>query len=586
MRLTESAEVPVLRRLATVRARISLVMLIMVLVPTLLAGAIGYWTASQIIISEKIRSVGTIADTKKELLLFRLYRQRERLQEFLSVIAAECSRKGRINETCAHSLLKSFLSTESALDAALILPGGKTVSEDGDVKSLEAQSPRQPGQIAQFSPRLEERPNYVMSATNHGLMLIARFGTKMLDEIFTSPPGLGATGETFLADSEGKFLTTPKYHSEHSSGSPIDATPMLTCLAHHDGETLAGDYRPVPVIHGYRYLPEIGGGCLMAHIQQGEAFAPLAKMRNELAILVLIFATVVMLISYLVANTFAKQFTKPLAKLVNRILAAQSGDLDSPVPTEGPKEIAVLGKGFSALTSQLKKNIQAREDFVAIVSHDLKNPISSLGIALTIMERHLDNPTSDLVPQMMRNISIMRQIISKMTELINAVLNLTAIRAGRFILQYQSCDLNALILSTAETIRPLASDRDLKLNIKVPAEPLFADIDPNRLSQVLSNFLGNALKFTPRGGAINLELTDIDDKIRLCVSDTGPGIPPDILDRLFERFAQGQPSQGDFSVGLGLYIAKEIILAHGGRIWAESAIGHGAKFYFEIPRHP
>lgn len=290
-----------------------------------------------------------------------------------------------------------------------------------------------------------------------------------------------------------------------------------------------------------------------------------------------------MLVSFWGAQRFAKHFTGPLNKLVDRMVQAQEGDLDSPVPIEGPKEIATLDRGFADLTGQLKKNIQVREDFVAIVSHDLKNPISSLTLAVGIIERQCEKAPEELKISLQRQLSIMRQVLTKMTELINAVLNLSAIRSGRFVLQYEVQDLKELVTTTAESYRTLAADRGLDLLLRLPENPIFARFDPNRLSQVLSNFLGNAIKFTPRGGTITAELTAVEKHVRVCVRDTGPGIAPEAVQQIFQRFAQGQHSRNDFSVGLGLYIAKEIIAAHGGRIWVESKPGQGAEFYFEIP---
>jgi signal transduction histidine kinase len=131
-------------------------------------------------------------------------------------------------------------------------------------------------------------------------------------------------------------------------------------------------------------------------------------------------------------------------------------------------------------------------------------------------------------------------------------------------------------------LSPLAKERGVQLSVESAGEPVNVLADKERVSQVLSNLVGNALKFTPRGGAVTVLAEGLGDLVRLSVADNGPGVPPDHLPRLFERFWQAKRVSRE-GTGLGLYIAKGIVEAHGGRIWAESAPGNGSTFHFTLP---
>ncbi|MGZ3809116.1 MAG: HAMP domain-containing sensor histidine kinase [Bacteriovorax sp.] len=320
----------------------------------------------------------------------------------------------------------------------------------------------------------------------------------------------------------------------------------------------------------------------MAHIQQEEAFLPLKNLRSKILLLALAFTILAISLSYWIADRFAAQFTRPLAKLGERMKAAQLGDLDSPVFTGGPKEIAVLGRGFADLTSQLKQSIELRDDFVAIVSHDLKNPLTLLSLNTSLLEKNIDQLGDEAKLKLMPKIVTMRRHLARMNEMVSSVLNLTAIRSGNFKLICEPHSVNTLLAEVMDTFRPLMDEKGIVFKDELPPHEIFAIFDRGRTLQVLSNLLGNALKFTPNGGEVSLQLLEKGKEIQFLVSDSGPGIPPEELQLIFERFHQIGRGR-DFSAGLGLYIAKEIVSAHGGKIWAESEVGAGSRFYFTLP---
>ncbi len=566
------------------RTRITLLSITLVLIPTIIVGTLGYWTSSEVIKKETIRSVGIVANTKKENLLFRLSRQTGRAREFLNSIPSTCLLDGKIDQLCAQRLLSFFMKIESVIDADITIPGVLNIRQGPSANTLKEHLPFTNEQLAQFSSRSDIVPTYIIEAHGQtpGSLITLRYGTKLIEEIFKAPAELGTSGETFLADPKGFFLTQPKFPGHKGESHPIDAHPMKACLAKHDSEMLAGDYRPAPVIHAFKYIPEIGGGCVMAHIQQDEAFAPLHTLRKRILFLAAAFALVAISISFLIAHRLSAKFTQPLSKLVERMKAAQAGDLDSPVPIDGPKEIIILGNGLAELATELKKNIEVRDDFVAIVSHDLKNPLTILNLNVSRLEKNIVELGSEATIKAKPQLTAIHRNLERMVEMIGSVLSMTAIRSGNFTLVRERSSVNSLLDELVDSFSLPMTEKKISLKKDVPADEISIMMDSGRIHQVLSNLLGNALKFTPEGGEIVIQLIEKENEIQLGVIDTGPGISSEDLAHVFERFHQVKKS-GDFSSGLGLHIAKEIVSAHGGKIWAESELGIGTRFYFTLP---
>lgn len=569
----------------SIRSRITTLNLLLVLVPTIVLGALGFWTSSSVIRNETIRAVGIAANTKKELLVFRLTRQKERAIEFLNSTRLICLHDGRMDQLCAQRLLTSFMDLDSIIDADIIIPGVVNLHQGPNADTLSDHPPFAPEQLAQFSSRSDKIPTYIIEGHGNipGSLITVRYDTKIIEKLFVAHPELGLNGETFLVDANGFFLTNPRFPGHQGMGShPIDARPMVMCLSRHDSEMLADDYRPAPVIHGFRYIPEIGGGCIMAHIQQDVAFAPLRELRDRILFSALVFALLAMAISFWIAQRMSAQFTLPLMKLNERMKAAQAGDLSSPVSVTGPKEILILSSVFADLVAQLKLNIEIRDDFVAIVSHDLKNPLTLLNLNISRLEKNIQLLRDEDKLKMLPQIESMRRGLMRMLEMIGTVLSLTAIRSGNFTLLREHHSVNLLLAEVIESFRPLMAEKGIVLIKEAPAHEITTMLDRGRILQLFSNLLGNALKFTPKGGEITVQLLEREKEIQFLVRDSGPGIASDELARIFERYHQlGQG--GDFSAGLGLFIAKEIISAHGGRIWVESELGVGTRFYFTLP---
>ena len=217
-----------------------------------------------------------------------------------------------------------------------------------------------------------------------------------------------------------------------------------------------------------------------------------------------------------------------------------------------------------------------RDEMVAVVAHDLRNPVHTIALAAATMRSE-----GLREEQRARLLDIVRQTTLNMGRLLDDLLDVTRIDSGTFAVSRKPLAPRAILASTLEQFEARAQERRIALSAHGHEAPdVMADAD--RLMQVFSNLVGNALKFTPSGGRIEIGCTGIADGCEFSVADSGPGIPPEAVPHLFERFWKADPASRA-GAGLGLAIARGIVEAHGGRIWAESAPGRGTTMRFTLP---
>jgi signal transduction histidine kinase len=220
--------------------------------------------------------------------------------------------------------------------------------------------------------------------------------------------------------------------------------------------------------------------------------------------------------------------------------------------------------------------IAIRDEVMGVVAHDLRNPLGAIIMRASMMGEDATSSTVREHAEQIENVAM------RMEYLIRSMLDVASMEAGRFSLTRVACGVDELLRDTRGLFDPLAEAKRVALDVSLKEPGLVIAADRERLLQVLSNLLGNALKFTPRGGRVSLTVDREGDEARFAVVDTGPGIARDAVPHVFERFWKQETADAK-GTGLGLYIAKTIINAHGGRIWVESEPGHGARFYFTIP---
>jgi signal transduction histidine kinase len=226
---------------------------------------------------------------------------------------------------------------------------------------------------------------------------------------------------------------------------------------------------------------------------------------------------------------------------------------------------------------------RTRDDLVAIVSHDLRNPIHTITMAASFL---LDvAPPVDRRAASRRQIEVIQRSAHRANRLISDLLDVARIQAGGMAVEPVPVETASLVQEAVEAAAPLATGKKVRLEREVPEHLPDVCSDRDRILQVFGNLIGNAIKFTPEGGQITVRVENETQAVRFAVCDTGPGIPPENLTHVFDRYWQAK-STAKLGTGLGLSIAKGIVEAHGGRIWVESEPGHGASFMFTLPAAP
>jgi signal transduction histidine kinase len=228
----------------------------------------------------------------------------------------------------------------------------------------------------------------------------------------------------------------------------------------------------------------------------------------------------------------------------------------------------------------LEKEIEEmKERFMHSITHDLKNPLSAImGLADLLKKLRGDD-----IPDMEKKyFAVLLEESDRLMGMINDILNLAKLEAGKMELDRQELDVSEMLEKTKDTFVAQAENSDIDLLTDLPEEPVIIDADGKLIKRVVINLLGNALKYTPRNGAITLKAVSKPKEIEVSILDTGEGMPQEMCEKIFDRFQQikGQSKGG---TGIGLNVSKEIIEAHGGWIWAESEIGKGSVFKFVIP---
>jgi PAS domain S-box-containing protein len=255
----------------------------------------------------------------------------------------------------------------------------------------------------------------------------------------------------------------------------------------------------------------------------------------------------------------------------------------------GPDEIALaqdLGilSGLAVDNARLYRDaqaaVQARDDMIAVVSHDLGNPLSAIRIGTSLLLRSI--PVAEQESGGWKHLDFIRQSAHQMENLINDLLDVKRLEAGKVALQAQALKPPDVVREVLDVFRPIADGRSLELESQCDAGLPYISADQQRLNQVLCNLVSNALKFTAAGGRVTVAARRAEDFVLFSVADTGQGIAPEHILHVFDRFWQGQRI-GKKGLGLGLAIARGLVEAHGGRIWVESAVGEGSTFLFTMP---
>ena len=290
---------------------------------------------------------------------------------------------------------------------------------------------------------------------------------------------------------------------------------------------------------------------------------------------------VAFLLSLIFAFALSRWVADPLQKVVVAAHNYPSEEM-KPVSPRGPREVQDLTRAFNSMVQRVHSSQKSQRDFVANVSHELKTPLTSIqGFAQAILDDTASTPEAR-----QQAAQVIFDESSRMHRMVLNLLDLARLEGGTADLQMSKVDLGVLLQGIVDKFTPQAQKAMVALQLAVPKGLPTITGDGDRLAQVFTNLVDNALKFTPANGTVTLSAQKVEDEMEASVTDTGAGVSSEALPRLFERFYQADPSRAGgekHGAGLGLAIVKEIVDAHGGKIGVRSQEGIGTTFTIHLP---
>ena len=292
---------------------------------------------------------------------------------------------------------------------------------------------------------------------------------------------------------------------------------------------------------------------------------------------------IIALILVLITSVFTtRSITKPLTALMEKTKEISKGIFKGDLKIASPPEMAEVTSAFNVMCEKLSKVDKMKSDFFSTMSHELRTPLASIKEGIGLLQEGVGGTISD---KQKRLLSILTEETNRLIGLVNALLDVAKMEAGMMTYNFDQESLMPLIQKAIQEITPLTEAKKIKIWLEINEELPYVKIDKERILQVLRNLIANAVKFTPERGQIIVSSYHENRGILVSIKDTGPGIPHENLHAIFEKFHQPPVKSSEWmkGTGLGLAIVKNVVVAHGGEVWAESELGQGSTFFVLLP---
>jgi two-component system sensor histidine kinase GlrK len=298
--------------------------------------------------------------------------------------------------------------------------------------------------------------------------------------------------------------------------------------------------------------------------------------------LVILMALATIVLGTGISFFITRTINKPLTLLMDKTGKVSEGIFESDLNISFPPEMKKVAEAFNLMCGKLKALDQMKSDFFSTVSHELRMPLISMREGTNLLSEDLGGATTE---KQKRLLAILSEESDRLIDVVHSLLDLSKMEAGMMPYDFQRASIEPLIGQSIKEISPFADAKRIKIETETEGILPSIDIDTERVLQVLRNLIGNAVKFTPDGGQVRVLARSVHRGVEVSVTDTGPGIPPENLTIIFNKFEQVSPvgSSRAKGTGLGLAIVKHIIKSHGGEVWAESKPGEGSRFIFVLP---
>jgi signal transduction histidine kinase len=418
------------------------------------------------------------------------------------------------------------------------------------------------------------------------IRLADAFVTARLENVLQSSPGLyeQVMNQQASARQVRLILLTPDGKITFDTGAGTDpALPkkFLPDLTPETDLTIAKNFRDSNNVAWFYVAHSLFNGKYDLMVMAPRPRLALRQILKDNIIAPFIRAGVIALVfAFLIGLGMAAWISNPLREMTQATRGLAAGSY-TPMPVKGPKEVKQLAGAFNDMIRRVQESQQSQRDFLANATHELKTPLTSIqGFAQAIMDGTVSAPEA-----LHQAASIIYDEADRMHRIVMDLLSLARLEAGTAGLTRDPVDLAQLLDNAAGRFALQAQQAGITMLENLVKSPICTG-DADRLSQVFTNLLDNAIKFTPSGGVVTLSLDTLNGSAQVRVSDTGAGIAPEDQKRVFERFYQADRSRRGGSgrgAGLGLAIARQIVLAHGGQISVESTLGKGSIFTVALP---
>ena len=318
------------------------------------------------------------------------------------------------------------------------------------------------------------------------------------------------------------------------------------------------------------------GAVLMAAVAW--TYAGLSGAGSGVGVAVGLGVLLLVVLAVVSGTRWLRGLTEPVDDLVAAAGRVEAGDLDVQVVERGPREARALARAFNQMSARLAVDERERRGFLADVTHELRTP-------LAVVRANIEAIADGVYPADAVHLAPILDAIATLERLVDDLRTVAQAEAGGLTLHREAVDVGALLIEAVSGVAAEAAERHVRITADVPDELPTIDADPVRLGQVVGNLLANALRHAPDGGRVTLSADPGPREasalgVVIAVQDDGPGIPPELLPHVFDRFVKGPDSPG---AGLGLAIARDLIIAHGGTIEARNLPAGGAEVRFTLP---
>jgi signal transduction histidine kinase len=360
-----------------------------------------------------------------------------------------------------------------------------------------------------------------------------------------------------------------------ASGRVVAGTGIAAGMEVDSADLSAGTPIVVDGRQAGTLLVRRGTSGMMEQMMTPAANEFLSRVNRMLWLGVLGAAVVALLLGILLARTL----TRPLHELTAATQAVAAGDLGRQVQVRSHDELGTLAASFNHMSADLARARDTRRQMTADIAHELRTPLS-------VILGHAEALEDGVLPAAPETFHLIHDEAQRLNRLVDDLRTLSLAEAGELALVRRPVAPGELLERAAAAFGPRARQKDIALETEITRGLPAVSADPDRLAQVLDNLLDNALRYTPEGGRITLAAAPAPGGVRLAVRDTGPGVAPDDLPHLFDRFYRGDKARqhAEGGSGLGLAIAKSLVEAHRGRITANSERGRGTEFVIDLPR--